>query len=472
MFKGLSQGQFPTILPPPQHGWPARSHWLLVGLCAVIFAILMPREEAFPYRFQQGQPWSYRSLHAPFDFEVMYPEEQVRNELARVNAEHAPYFRLDPEVSRLQKNRFEQLVAEQVKISRHDTQFDDLVRNQATYTAFGEQLLDLIYSQGIADPTEEAFKDTPGFIYLMSGNTEKKVRVQEVGTINRARDFLTDTLPFSPLRQPEIILPLLEKSLVINVQYSDSLTIIHKRRKLAAVMGTGIMVHKGELIVQPGEIVSAEAAQKLHSLEGRYQSEQGPFVIPGMGLLALLVFAALLWSAQSEIPNERRVFPFLCISVLLLSLGVGWLGRVGEAVPLLLPLWALPLLFRQTINRHAQGTYLWLAVMFLTMFALNWASGWLAIQAAGFVSALFFLEKQRSWKARALATIVVWVVQIVTLTGLDFSGQLPGTMRWADGAIFLLLGVLLSFVVYPLRRFVEQQTGNTVEWDVDEGDAD
>ena len=98
MFKGLSQGQFPTILSPPQQGWPARSHWLLVGLCAVIFAILMPREEAFPYRFQQGQPWSYRSLHAPFDFEVMYPEEQVRNELARVNAEHAPYFRLDPEV--------------------------------------------------------------------------------------------------------------------------------------------------------------------------------------------------------------------------------------------------------------------------------------------------------------------------------------------------------------------------------------
>jgi len=248
--------------------------------------------------------------------------------------------------------------------------------------------------------------------------------------------------------------------LVVNVQYSDSLTIIQKRRKLAAVMGTGIMVHKGEQIAQSGEIVSVETLQKLQSLQGRYQSEQGPFVIPGMGLLALLVFAALLWSAQSEMPNEGRIFPFLCISVLLLSLGVGWLGRVGEAVPLLLPLWALPLFFWQPINRHPQGRYIWLAVMFLTMIALNWASGWLAIQVAGFLSALFFLEKQRSWKSRALATLVVWAVQIVTLTGLDLSGQLPGTMRWADGAIFLLLGMLLSFTVYPLRRVVEQQTEN------------
>ena len=165
MFKGLTSGLFPAFLPKLEQGWPVRSHWLLAGLCAIIFAILMPREEAFPYTFQQGQPWSYRSLNAPFDFEVLYPEEQVRSELDRVQAEHAPYFRLDAEVSRQQKKRFARLVDDQIQISRHDTQFEDLVRNQAAYLAFGHQLLDLIYGQGIADPSEEAFKDTPR-IYL------------------------------------------------------------------------------------------------------------------------------------------------------------------------------------------------------------------------------------------------------------------------------------------------------------------
>ncbi len=456
MFKGLTSGLFPAFLPHPRQGWPVRSHWLLTGLCAIVFAILMPREEAFPYTFQQGQPWSYRSLNAPFDFEVLYPEEQVRSELDRVNAEHAPYFRLDPEVSRRQKKHFTRLVDDQVQISRHDTQFEDLVRNQAAYLAFGHQLLDLIYGQGIADPSEEAFKDTPGFIYLISGNMERKVPVQDVGTINNVRNFLTDTLPFSPLRQPELILPLLEKSLAVNVQYSDSLTIIHKRRKLAAVTGTGIMVHKGEQMIQPGEIVTSETAQKLQSLKGLYHLDQGPFSSTGIGLLALLAFLALLWTAHSEIPGDQRVFPFIAISALLLSLGIGWLGRVGEAVPLLLPVWVLPLLFRQPAGRNTTGGLIWFAVVFFTTLGNNWASGWLAIQLAGFLSMLFFLEKQTSWQFRLLATGAVWAVQLLALTGLALSAQLPGTMRWTDGAIFLLLGILLSVAVFPLRRFVEK----------------
>jgi hypothetical protein len=60
-------------------------------------------------------------------------------------------------------------------------------------------------------------------------------------------------------------------------------------------------------------------------------------------------------------------------------------------------------------------------------------------------------------------------MQLIALTGLDLTGQLPGSMRWTDGAIFLFLGMLLSFMVYPMRRLVKQQIGNTVEWDTDGG---
>ena len=467
MFKGLTSGLFPTILPKLRLGWPIRSHWLLAGLCAVLFALLMPLEQAFPYRFQQGQPWSYRSLNAPFDFEVLYPEEQVRAALDQVHAEHAPYFRLDQEVSRRQKKYFVRLVDDQVQISRHDTQFEDLVRNQAAYVAFGQQLLDIIYGQGLADPNDEVFKDTPGYVYFIYGNMEKKVPVQEVQTINTARNFLTDTLPFSPLRQPELILPLLEKSLSVNLQYSDSLTIIYKKRKLAAVTGTGIMVHKGEQIIQPGEIITSELEQKLRSLQRLYHSDQGPYAPVGTGLLALLAFLFLLWAIHRQMPGNRQLFPFVAISVLVLSLGIGWLGRVGEAVTLLLPLWALPLLFRQSIGSITTGRLIWLAAVFLTTVGMSWPGGWLAIQAAGLLSMLFFLEQQTEWKPRILTTGLVWLIQLVALTGLAFSGQLPGTMRWSDGAIFLFLGMLLSFMVYPMRRLLKHQVGNTIEWDTD-----
>ena len=454
MFNGLKSGSYPAFLPTIPQDWPVRNHGLLAALCAAVFTILMPREENFPYKFQQGQPWSYRSLNAPFDFEVQYPEEQVRKELDRVNVEHAPYFRLDPELSRRQKKRFAQLVDEQVQISRHDTQFEDLVRNPAAYISFGSQLLDIIYSKGIVDPSEEAFKDTPGFIYLISGNMEKKVPVQDVGTINHARNFLTDTLPFSPLRQPELILPLLEKSLEVNVQYSDSLTAVYKRRKLAAVIGTGIMVHKGEPIIQPGEIVTGELLQKLQSLKGRYHVDHGPLSSLGTGLLALMAFIALLWSVFLFFPGDQRIFPLMTMSALLLSLSIGWLGRVGEAAPLLLPLWILPILFQKSAGKYKVGRLVWLTIVFLTMLNSNWASGWITIQLSGMISSLFFLERQTEWKARIIAGVGVWAVQLLSLTALAWSAQLPGTMHWTDGALFLLLSILLSFSLYPLRRLI------------------
>lgn len=443
----------PSILSErPRQGWPERRHLLLVLACSVVFAVLMPREDLFPYHFQEGQPWSYKTLHAPFDYEVLYPEEAVKEQITRVHAEHAPYFHLNTDIGRQQKKRFARLVDDQVKISRHDTQFEDLVRNPAAYIAFGQQMLDIIYEQGVADPSEKAFRDTPGYVFLIAGNTEKKVPIQEVGTLNSARDFLTDTLPFSSLRQPELILPLLEKSLAVNVQFSDSLTLVYQRRKLAAVTGTGLVVHQGEEIVHPGEIITTEAAQKLSSLERRYHTENSPYHPIGAGLLAMLVFAGLLWAGSDRLIYPA--FPVTLMITIILILSVGWLGRVGEAAPLLLPLWALPLLFRQHQQIPATGFQVWAAVLFLTTVFSVWAGGWLAIQATGMATAYFFLTMQKQWKFRLLAVSFVGIAQMLALTGLALTGKLPATMAWTDAAAFLLLGMLLSFTIYPLRRML------------------
>ena len=433
--------------------WPHRRHWLLVLACSIVFAFLMPKEEPFPYRFQEGQPWSYKTLHAPFDFEVLYPEEEVRDKIARVDAEHAPYFHMNAEVAKQQKKRFVKLVNDQIDISRHDTQFEDLVHNPAAYIALGQQILDIIYSQGIANPNEEAFKDTPGFVYMISGNTEKKVPVQDVGTIDKARNFLTDTLPFSPLRQPELILPMLEKSLVVNVQFSDSLTQVYRRRKLADVTGTGQVLHQGEEIVRPGDIVTAETAQKLTSLQRRYHATEAPYHPLGAGILAFLAFAALLFATRGY--TSQLAFPILVISCLLLALATGWLGRVGEAVPLLLPLWILPLLFRRDPPESSAGIPVWASVLFLTTVTSGWASGWFAIHTAGLVTAQLILKGQRAWIPRLQATALILVLQLATLAGLSLTGKLPETAKWSDLAVFILFGTVLSFTVYPLRRLLK-----------------
>jgi hypothetical protein len=41
---------------------------LWVAAAAVALTLLMPQGVRFPYRVEQGQPWTYGNLLAPFDF--------------------------------------------------------------------------------------------------------------------------------------------------------------------------------------------------------------------------------------------------------------------------------------------------------------------------------------------------------------------------------------------------------------------
>ncbi len=113
----------------PAGFWPAQIRpnrsWVfspvaLAVAAALLAALLMPQQSPFPFRFEKGYPWNYPTLKAPFDFEVLYPEDQVREQLDRVDAEHAPYYVVRPEVARQQKRFLAEQINEQVKISRND----------------------------------------------------------------------------------------------------------------------------------------------------------------------------------------------------------------------------------------------------------------------------------------------------------------------------------------------------------------
>jgi len=429
--------------------------WLIVLCSAIAAALLLPRQTPFPYRWQSGQPWSYHTLKAPFEFEVLYSEIQVQADVQRVNAEHAPYFQLNAEVSRQQQAKFVQLLEEQARISKHDAQFDDLNRNVSTYLQFGRQLLDHVFSKGIADPQEEFLKENPGFIYVASGKEERRVPIGDVWTLTTAHDFLTDTLPYSTLRQPEFLLPIIEKVLVPNLLYSDSLTLVSKRQKLAAVRSTGASVQKRDLVVERGEIVSAEISQKLDSLARRYDAPKGPEVLLGYALLALLaygVFFAWLCMQHPRIVQSEKLLLTLPVLTLASIVMISFGNRVAAAVPLLIPLYAVPI-FLKRVYDQAIGLATWAIIAFLTTLALDWGIGWAIIQLAGLAGMLAFYRDGQGWKTRCIAASLIAGLQIIAWAGAGFSDRLPDSAWTADTVLFLMMAAGISLVTFPLRHW-------------------
>lgn len=433
--------------------------WLLTVCSALAAALLLPRQTPFPYHYQTGQVWSYQALKAPFDFEVLYPENQVQADVRRVHAEHGPYFLLHTEVTRQQKKQFVQLLNEQARISRHDTQFDDLNKNLAAYQQFGQQLLDHIFAKGLADPTEEVLKENPGFVYVVAGKEERHIPISEVWTVTTALRFLTDTLPYSTLREPEILLPLLEKSLAINLLYSDSLTLVSKRQKLAAVRSTGASVQKGETVVQRGEIVSSEIAQRLDSLARRYDAPCGPEVLLGYGVLALLAFAVFFRFASAQQPGLQQpnkrflLLPILILSCMAIISAGHWLGA---AIPLLLPIYIIPYGLTRT---HSQsiGVAVWMVIVFLMGIALDWSAGWVAIQSAGLCGWMLLSKKTNSWKQRSVAAFGASAFQIAAWMGAGLAGKTSDALWTSDVAVFLLVSAGLSLAVFPIEHLWHKQ---------------
>jgi len=448
--------------------------WLLALPFAILAALGMPRQSAFPYSFQVGQPWNYRALKAPFDFEVLYPEEQVRPAVEQVNAEHGPYFLLNTDVARQQKRQFARLLDDQVSIGRHDAQYDELRANAGIYLNFGQQMLDLLYTQGIVDPNEEAFQATPGFIFVVVGNTERRVPVRSLRTVASAMNFLTDTLPYAPLRQPELMLPMLEKVLVPNLRFSDSLTAANLRKKLAAVRSTGVSVRKGETIVPRNELISNDVYLKLISLHRRYDEPQGWLVTLGYGLLAWLAFGIFFfWFAQTQQHRSysRRAQLLPPLLALLGIIVVGFGSRVAAAVPLLWPFWILPVLLRRAYGGRV-SVGVWGIIVFLTTISLDWSAGWLVVQGMGLAVVLLLLHRDASvgfahleglgspfygWWVRTLA--VAFIAALQTLAGLaaGWAGKIPDVLWTTDSIIFLFAAAAFSLLAFPLGEFVTER---------------
>lgn len=444
------RGETFSLLPL---GWAA--------FAAIIAGLVMPQQSPFPYRFEKSHPWSYPTLKAPFDFEVLHPEELVRDELAKVEAEHAPYFVVQPETVRQQKRKLETLLNDQVRISRNDTQYEDLLSNPTAYLGFGRQLLDQIYDRGIGDPEMDELlqTDPSAHLYLVEGRNEKRVPAASLFTLRSAQNFLTDSLPYSPLRQPELLLSLLEKTLTPNVLYSDSLTNEGKRRKIAAVISTGITVRKGEVIVRKNELITEDIYRKLDSLSHRYDVPKGFGVAAGYAILAFLLFSCFFYWLQREHPaiwQQREatlLLPLLVSGLLALLSFTSWMG---SAVALLIPLWGLPVLLDRKYEPRISWL-IWLITTTLGTVSLDWGAGWLAIQIAG-ATGVYLLPYFRSgsWTARACGAAISLAFQVLAWAACILAGKMPTALQTADVVLFLLAanGFLLLF--FPLSRILEK----------------
>ncbi len=253
-------------------------------LGALVILESFPREGRFRYTFQEGKPWRYGLMTAPYDFQIFKNEQQLEEERQLALRDFKPYLRLDT-------------VSVQKNLAKFKADFMTKYRLTVPvryYDFLSARLMDL-YASGIigTKDKEHLLKDSVHYVVVVHNKLAHTQDVSSLSTAGKAYEDLYRNLP-------QGINPVLLKSCNLNNYLSENLVIDASNTKqakealLATVSLTSGMVQRGERIVDRGEIVSPEAYRILSSLkkvaEKRHAATGGTGVLLGQIMLVCSLF--------------------------------------------------------------------------------------------------------------------------------------------------------------------------------------
>jgi len=280
-------------------------------LVILIVVILFPREGRFRYSFNQGKPWKYGLLTAPFDFPVYKTTSELEKERDSLLLGFRPYFREDDEIAASQIARFR---------SDYGNLWDESIVEYVSYQ------LQQLYRSGIISVNDYNLLQDNHYnsFMVIEDNVAVNHPVTNVYTMKSAYAFILTNCPphldVSLLRSGD-----LNNYLVENFKYDDQTSENVKKELLQKISPTKEMVQAGEKIVDRGEIINSETYNILSSMKqisetrtGNVQQQSGLFF--GIIILTVcLIICYLLYLSYFRVniyQQRKHVIFMLCLITL------------------------------------------------------------------------------------------------------------------------------------------------------------
>jgi cyclic-di-AMP phosphodiesterase PgpH len=435
---------------------PHFAKYLLVLGAVMALSFLFPTNAKFKYRFNVGQQWLYDDLYANIDYAINKTDRELLDDKAVLARDFSPFYEVDLDVIKEQKKVFLTAFNEQLK--RNRAQFSDVVKNTEGYLNYGNYVLEKLLSKGILKPdTLIQNRDKDFVINVLRGNVAEKQTVQNLLTIETAKAWLTDTLPYARLREPEFLLPLLEANLVANLSYNASKTREYKQQELDKISASRGMVKSGELIVPKNGIITPATYQKLLSYKEQYESDYSSsrkflVILLGYSLLCGLILSLFMIYLSNHLYPvfiKLRWVLFLLLWIVLYSYLMYGIRASDILNPYLIPFCIAPIVIKNFYNRElAFITHL---SVILTVGLIN-SPGYdfIFLQMLVGIVVVFSKFDTRYWSNffRSIFTIsIVYVIGFIGLSLIEESNF--QTFNWSV-LVWLSLNGFLTLLAYPL----------------------
>ncbi len=430
---------------------------LLFVLAVLLITYLFPRQGSFKYSFNEGRPWQYGLLTAPFDFPIYKTTEQLQAEQDSILLFYEPYFEIDGKIEKNALADFDADVNLKERLSSLPADYKLYIRNK----------LQEVYKKGImrSEDYDRISASTTGGLRIKEGNMAASRKIESFYTIRSAYEkVIADTpgtMDAEALKATDINDYIRE-----NVVYDAATSEKAEKEFIQQVDISHGMVQQGQRIIDQGEIVDAHTYNILSSLKRVTEERSGSAaknsgMVVGQLMLILLMFGSfymyLLFFLTKEYRNRKHVLFMLLLIVIFLLLTAVTV-RFELFSVFILPYAIVTILIRTFIDSRT-ALFASLITIILSSLMVPFPFEFIVIQMSVAMASIFMLKELTERSQLIRSSFFILLTYILVYLGLTLYQE--GSIKEANWLmlIYFLINFIFIMFSYTLVYLVEQSFG-------------
>lgn len=220
-------------------------HIAILAAATILVTYFYPRQEQNMYRYEQGRPWTYAQLVAPFDIPIHPDSSRIRQARDSLNKAFIPIYTRDESIlDRINDSLYKKIGAFQANLVM------PAVRN--------------MYSRGVIPSSDERDKipGTSDSLRLRNrNNVLSRKGVNEMTSLEHVQQTVSGIIHDQTLRQAA--LNIMTPNIVYDREMSQRM---YEQELLPYSIDLGV-IQQGQTIIDKGAIVSAQDCINLATYE-------------------------------------------------------------------------------------------------------------------------------------------------------------------------------------------------------------
>ncbi|MBQ9201242.1 MAG: HDIG domain-containing protein [Bacteroidales bacterium] len=435
---------------------------LLFVIAGAVIIYSLPRESHFRYQFQEGKPWRYGLLTAPYSFSIYKTDAAYQAEKDSVLKSFRPYLQKDP------------VVLSQM-LERLENDYHSYLRATVPsyYLAYLTDQLNLMYQAGIvpAELMSRFEKEQVKAVMMVTDKVGEPRDISALFTAKRAYSALLTNLPDNIDENVLVRNCHIENYLTENCSYDEAASDRVREDLLSGVSQTFGMVQRGERIIDQGEIINHDTYLKLLSFkrhsEERNDRAGSQNVLIGQGCwvcILLILLALFLIRISPEIFRHSHNILFILILIVVMVVLSALVVRNDALLNIyMLPYAIIPVLICTFFDSRT-AFFAFVITILLCAPIVPFPFEFLMLQLPVGMATILSLKRLTQRSQLILCIVWTFLVYSLTYTGLALLQEGGLVVQWkmyvyfAVNALLMLSAYLLIYVCEGLFGYTSDVT--------------